>query len=86
MFVMESTSQKRRGSFMMLLTVAHKLEGVFVLELYLWYESSEFYLWVRNHKDKIRLGLYIQVVENCINIFSKFIQVHSRVDCDLVQQ
>jgi len=25
-------------------------------------ESSEFYLWVRNHKDKIRLGLYTQVV------------------------
>jgi len=40
---------------MMLLTIAH--EGTLVLVLSLVQESSEFYLWVRNHKDKIRLGL-----------------------------
>jgi len=26
-------------------------------------EFNEFYLWERNHKDKIRFGVYIQVVE-----------------------
>jgi len=47
---------------MMLLTVAY--EGALVLGvLSLVQESSEFYLWVRNHKDKIRFGLYKQVVE-----------------------
>jgi len=29
--------------------------------------KNKFYLWVRNHKDKIRLGLYIQVMEKLLH-------------------
>jgi len=47
---MASTSQQRRSSFMMLLTVAHQSALVLVLSLV--QETSEFHLWVRNHKDK----------------------------------
>jgi len=35
--------------------------------IFLVQESSEFYLWIRNHKDKIRLGLNTQVVEKLLH-------------------
>jgi len=61
---MACTRQQRRSSFMKLLNIEE--EGALVLVLSLVQESSEFFLWVRNHKDKIRLGLYTQVVEKLL--------------------